>query len=73
MVYNEYCQTQIFGIDEGGGNQVYSGSSVYMYGLNTVGAVSMIDRNGAGIALQSANTNAFASTIVRFVTKVPGT
>jgi glucan 1,3-beta-glucosidase len=52
---------------------VYSASSVYVYGLNTVGAVSMIDRNGAGIALQSANTNAFASTIVRFVTKVPGT
>lgn len=52
---------------------MYSASSVYVYGLNTVGAVSMIDRNGAGIALQSANTNAFTSTIVRFVTKVPGT
>jgi glucan 1,3-beta-glucosidase len=70
-VYNEYCQTQIFGIDEGSG-QSYSGSQVYAYGLSTVGAVSMVDRNGASVAPQSANTNAFAETIIRFVTKVPG-
>lgn len=43
-----------------------------MYGLNTVGSVSMVDRNGASAALQSANTNSFASSIIRFVTKVPG-
>ena len=46
---------------------------MYVYGLNTVGAVSMVDRNGVSAAAQSANTNFFASTIVRFVTKVPGT
>ena len=68
-VYTETCQTQIFGIDEGGpSGTVYSGSTVYMYGLNTVGSVSMIDFKGASIAAQSANTNAFAETIVRFVT-----
>jgi glucan 1,3-beta-glucosidase len=72
-VYNEYCQTQIFGIDEGGGSQVYSGSSVFVYGLNTVGSVSMIDRSGSSIVPQSANTNVFVSSVVRFVTKVPGT
>jgi len=73
-VYNEYCQTQIFGIDEGGPTgTTYSGSQVYVYGLNTVGSVSMVDRNGASAAAQSANTGVFASTIVRFVTKVPGT
>ncbi|EKD20654.1 beta-1,3-exoglucanase [Drepanopeziza brunnea f. sp. 'multigermtubi' MB_m1] len=73
-VYNEYCQTQIFGIDSGGGaGQSYAGSSVFVYGLNTVGAVSMVDRNGASLAAQSANTGLFASHLVRFVTKVPGT
>ncbi|CAL3973290.1 unnamed protein product [Diplocarpon coronariae] len=73
-VYNEYCQSQIFGIDQGGGaGQTYSISSVYVYGLNTVGSVSMVDRNGASAVAQSANTGLFASHIVRFVTKVPGT
>lgn len=73
-VYNEYCQTQILGIDEGGGSgQAYSGSSFFVYGLNTVGAVSMVDRSGTSIIPQSANTNVFASTVIRFVTKVPGT
>lgn len=71
-VYNEYCQTQIFGIDEGG-STAYSGSSVFVYGLNTVGSVSMIDRSGTSIVAQSANTNVFVSSVVRFVTKVPGT
>lgn len=71
-VYNEYCQTQIFGIDEGSG-QSYSGSTVFVYGLNTIGSVSMVDRNGASAAAQSANTGSFAEAIIRFVTKVPGT
>ncbi|KAG4434297.1 hypothetical protein IFR05_010210 [Cadophora sp. M221] len=73
-VYNEYCQNQIFGIDQGGGTgQTYSGSTVFVYGLNTVGAVSMVDRNGASAAAERANTGNFASSIIRFVTKVPGT
>jgi glucan 1,3-beta-glucosidase len=73
-VYNEYCQTQILGIDEGGSStQKYSGSSFFVYGLNTVGAVSMLDRSGTSAIAQSANTNVFASTVIRFVTKVPGT
>lgn len=71
-VYNEYCQTQIFGIDEGG-SSAYSGSSVFMYGLNTVGATSMIDWLGSSIAAQSANTNVFVSSVIRFVTRTPGT
>jgi len=73
-VYNEYCQTQILGIDEGGGSgQTYSGSNLFVYGLNTVGSVSMVDRSGTSIIPESANTNVFASTVIRFVTKVPGT
>lgn len=73
-VYNEYCQNQIFGIDQGGAaNQKYAGSTVFVYGLNTVGAVSMVDRNGASAASEKANTNSFASSIIRFVSKVPGT
>jgi glucan 1,3-beta-glucosidase len=71
--YNEYCQTQILGIDEGGTAGAYSGSSVFIYGLNTVGSVSMIDWLGSSIAAQSANTNVFVSSVIRFVTKTPGT
>ncbi|CZT47870.1 probable beta-1,3 exoglucanase precursor [Rhynchosporium secalis] len=72
-VYNEYCQTQIVGIDNGGGTeQSYSGSTVFMYGLNTVGAVSMVDRNGASAAAEKDNTGNFAASIIRFVTNVPG-
>jgi len=66
-VYNEYCQAQIFGIDEGGpAGTTYSGSTVYVYGLNTLGSVSMIDRNGASVAAQSANTNSYAESIILF-------
>lgn len=73
-MYNEYCQSQILGIDEGGGSgQSYSGSNLYVYGLNTVGSVSMADKSGSSLIAQSANTNVFASTVTRFVTKVPGT
>jgi len=39
-----------------------------MYGLNTVGSVSMIDRNGASVAAQSANTNEFAESVIMFRT-----
>jgi len=73
-VYNEYCQTQIFGIDEGGpAGTTYSGSDVYVYGLATVGAVSMVDRLGTSIVPQSANTGLYAEAVVRYVVKVPGT
>ena len=71
-VDDEYCQTQIFGIDEGG-STAYSGSSVFMYGQNTVGSVSMIDWLGSSITAQSANKNVFVSSVIRFVTKPPGT
>ena len=64
--YNENCQTQIFGIDEGG-SQSYSGSTIYLYGLNTLGTVSMIDSGGVSIAAQSDNTNAYAETVAMYV------
>ncbi|KAF4624064.1 hypothetical protein G7Y89_g14110 [Cudoniella acicularis] len=64
--YNEYCQLQIFGIDEGGSSQTYSGSSVYVYGLNTVGAVSMVDLNGNSVVNQADNTNSFAESVIMF-------
>jgi len=73
-VYHETCQTQIFGIDEGApAGLVYSSSTVYAWGVSTVGSVSMIDRLGASVVPQSANTGVFASTVQRYVVKVPGT
>ena len=65
-VYNENCQTQIFGIDEGG-SQSYSGSTAHVYGLSTLGTVSMIDKGGVSIAAQSDNTNAFAETVAMYI------
>jgi glucan 1,3-beta-glucosidase len=65
--YTENCQTQIFGIDEGGSSQSYSGTTAYVYGLSTLGSVSMIDRSGVSIAAQSANTNGFAETVARYI------
>jgi glucan 1,3-beta-glucosidase len=32
-----------------------------------VGSVSMIDRNGASVAAQSDNTNAFSETIAMYI------
>jgi len=68
-VYNEYCQTQIFGIDEGGGATTYTGSSVYVYGLNTIGVVSMADRNGASVINQADNTGNYQESVARFTTQ----
>lgn len=65
-IYNENCQTQIFGIDEGG-STTYSGSTVYLYGLSTLGAVSMINNGGVSVAAQSDNTNAYAETVAMYV------
>ncbi|EHL02440.1 putative Glucan 1,3-beta-glucosidase [Glarea lozoyensis 74030] len=66
-VYSANCQTQIFGIDTGGPTPT-SGSSVYVYALNTVGVVSMIEFQGNSIAKQEDNTNGYAETIIMFST-----
>lgn len=67
-VYNEYCQAQIFGIDEGGpAGATYSGSTVSVLALSTIGSESMLDRNGASVARYDANTGQFASTIARYI------
>jgi glucan 1,3-beta-glucosidase len=65
--YSANCQTQIFGIDTGGLTPT-SGSSVYVYGLNTVGVVSMIEFQGNSIAKQEDNTNGYAESIIMFNT-----
>jgi glucan 1,3-beta-glucosidase len=66
--YNSNCQTQIFGIDEGGSSsQSYSGSTVYVYGLNTLGVQSMIDMGGKSIASYTQNTNVYGENIIRFI------
>ncbi|KAH6665999.1 pectate lyase superfamily protein-domain-containing protein [Halenospora varia] len=68
-VYNEICQTQIFGIDQGGGSgQSYTGSTVYLYGLATVGSVSMVDLNGKSVVSEKDNTGSFASVVGMFRT-----
>ncbi|PQE29297.1 putative beta-13 exoglucanase precursor protein [Rutstroemia sp. NJR-2017a BBW] len=66
--YNSNCQTQIFGIDEGGSSsQSYSGSTVYVYGLNTLGVQSMIDMGGKSVASYTQNTNVYGENIIRFI------
>jgi glucan 1,3-beta-glucosidase len=65
--YSANCQTQIFGIDSDGPTRK-SGSSVYVYGLNTVGTVSMIEFQGNSIAKQEDNTNGYAESIIMFNT-----
>lgn len=67
--YNETCQTQIFGVDAGGSaGETYSGTTLSIYNLNTVGVVSMIDYEGTNFAPQSDNTNTFGETVVKFTT-----
>lgn len=41
-------------------------SQVYMYNLNTVGSVSMIERDGASLAKYSDNINVYPDTIALF-------
>ncbi|KAF7887027.1 uncharacterized protein EAF02_003674 [Botrytis sinoallii] len=66
--YNSNCQTQIFDIDEGGSaTEAYAGSTVYVYGLNTLGVESMIDMNGKSVASYTANENVYGANVVRFV------
>ena len=52
------CQPAIASIE--------SSEPVSIYNLNTVGAVSMINENGASMATFSDNENSFASTIALF-------
>jgi glucan 1,3-beta-glucosidase len=63
----EDCQTQIFGVDDGG-VQTSGSSNVRMYNLNTVGSVAMITVGSEDIALQSDNTGPFPETVALFET-----
>ncbi|KAJ8071726.1 hypothetical protein OCU04_002042 [Sclerotinia nivalis] len=66
--YNSNCQTQIFGIDEGGSTtESCTGSTVYVYGLNTLGVESMIDMDGESVAGYTSNANVYGANVVRFV------
>ena len=53
------CQTAIFQYDAGS-------QQIYVYDLNTVGSVSMVDRDGTSLARNSDNYNVFPSTINLF-------
>lgn len=68
----EACQTQILGIDTGDGSgynqRKTKQSSVYVYNLNTIGSVSMIDEDGTSLAKYADNINAFQDTIALFRT-----
>ncbi len=68
----ETCQTQIFALDTGSANDHTLGkheqSSVYVYNLNTIGSVSMIDREGVSLASFADNVNGFPDTIAVFRT-----
>jgi glucan 1,3-beta-glucosidase len=68
----ETCQTQIFGIDTGlgsGYNQEKTGQSeVYVYNLNSIGATSMVDRDGVSLASYADNVNVFPDNIAVFRT-----
>jgi glucan 1,3-beta-glucosidase len=63
----ETCQTQIFGLDTGSARDRGT-SKVYVYNLNTIGSVSMIDRGEGSIAKFSDNVNVFPDTIALFRT-----
>jgi len=58
----ETCQARIFDI-EGKGTE-----SVWVYNLNTIGAVSMIDRDGRSLASYADNIDWFPDTIALFHT-----
>ncbi len=55
----ETCQTMIFDIEG-------SCSNVDVYNLNTIGATSMINRNGQSLANYADNVNVFPDTIALF-------
>ncbi|CAJ2505150.1 Uu.00g125440.m01.CDS01 [Anthostomella pinea] len=56
----ETCQSRIVSIE--------SSSNINIYGLNTIGSLSMIDRDGTSLAKWSDNVNTFASNIMLFRT-----
>jgi hypothetical protein len=67
----ETCQTQIFGIDTGGpyspGTEPQtSQSSMYVYNLNTIGATSMVEKDGVSLATFSDNNNMYPDTMAVF-------
>lgn len=69
---DETCQTQIFGVDTGMGagysRSRRGRSGVYVYNLNTIGAMGVIDRDGMSLASYKDNVNAFSDTVVIFRT-----
>lgn len=63
----ENCQTQIFGVDDGG-LRTSGSSNVKLYNLNTVGSVAMVTVGNTDVALQRDNTGPFPETIALFET-----
>ena len=57
--HGETCQTMIFDIEG-------SSSAIDVYNLNTVGATSMINRNGQSLANFADNVNVFPDNIALF-------
>lgn len=57
----ETCQPRIFSLEG-------TLSNIDMYNLNTVGATSMINRDGSGLATYADNVNVFTDTIALFRT-----
>ena len=55
----EACQTSIFSIEG-------TSSGIEVYNLNTIGAQSMVDRNGISLASYADNVNVFPDTIAVF-------
>ncbi|KAM0254531.1 hypothetical protein ACHAQJ_006691 [Trichoderma viride] len=67
----ENCQTQIFGVDSGSPKSLLSGilknkSQVRMYGLNTVGSVSMATVENVDVVFQKDNTGSFPQDVSLF-------
>ena len=56
----ENCQQRIFSIEGSSSN------NITVYNLNTVGAPSMVDRNGTSVAKYSDNADVFPDTIALF-------
>ncbi|KAG7006511.1 glucan 1,3-beta-glucosidase [Physcia stellaris] len=56
---NLYCQARIFSIEG-------SSSNINIYNLNTIGAASMVDRDGNFLARAGDNVNVFPDTIALF-------
>lgn len=56
----ETCQSRIFSLE---GAQL---ENVDVYNLNTIGATSMIDRDGKSLASYADNINSFPDTIALF-------